>query len=142
MLVDKKGVVMKKEEFRNYLYNRMSYAPASNAISRCNRVEKYYGDLDFHYDQDKCHSLLYGDLELININGDRYTGIASIKNAIRRYCDFCEHLTKETCTIEKEENSNINLNTTKTNKNDMSFDIVIKILSCGILIFLYYYLIY
>lgn len=133
---------MKKEEFRNYLYHRMSYAPASNAISRCNRVEKYYGDLDDHYSKDKCHSLLYGNLELIDINGDRYTGVASIKNAIRRYCDFREHTTKENSVTHKDTVSNITLDTSKIHKRMYGIDIIIKILSWSILVFLYYYIIY
>ena len=85
---------MKKDMFRDFISDKMTFRPIIDTISRCKRVEKYYGDLDIHYSNDKCQSLLDSDLEKIDFNGDRYTGVASLKSAIRRYCDFCEYNSK------------------------------------------------
>lgn len=73
-----------------------------NRLSNCRHVEEYEGDLDAHYAKDQLASLLrrfeYGrDEEARNvsprhripINGDRYTGTATLKAAINLYLKFC-----------------------------------------------------
>lgn len=73
-----------------------------NRLSNCRHVEEYEGDLDARYAEDQMASLLlrfeYGrDEEARNvsprhripIDGDRYTGTATLKAAINLYLKFC-----------------------------------------------------
>jgi hypothetical protein len=75
----------------------MDPAARASRMSNCRRVEQYLGDLDRAYDDDHMESLI-GRLELsrdettprhgIPIDGDLYTGSATLKSAARLYQKF------------------------------------------------------
>ncbi len=84
---------MKVQEFTAYLenYTRLDTRPRGDCISRCKRVEKHLGDLDDFYSEDGLESLLHTltyDLNCIPINGDKTAGMASLKNAVKKYKEF------------------------------------------------------
>jgi len=71
-------------------------------ISNCRHVEEYEGDLDAHWAKDEMRGLLerltYGRDEgarnaptrhRILIDGDPYTGTATLKSAVNLYAKFC-----------------------------------------------------
>lgn len=70
-------------------------------LGNCRRVEEYEGDLDAHWAKDELRGLLarltYGRDEgvrnaptrhRIPIDGDRYTGTATLKSAVNLYAKF------------------------------------------------------
>lgn len=78
-------------------------------LGNCRRVEEYEGDLDAHFAKDQMYGLLrrfeYGrDEEARNvsprhripINGDRYTGTATLKAALNLYLKFSKAWPKGT----------------------------------------------
>lgn len=90
-------------EFGNYLRNvrRSEEGTISSRISDCNRVERYEGDLDEHFDNDQCQALLgrltYSthDQQLnrppkhkIPIDGNVKNGSATLKQAVTLYQRF------------------------------------------------------
>jgi len=51
---------MRINEFRLWLMGKYfdSKTTVQNRISNCKNVEYYYGDLDSHYEKDKCLQIL------------------------------------------------------------------------------------
>ena len=94
---------MRHEEFRVWLCHvkALKESTASSRISNCVNVEKYVGDLDGLFKQDQLYELL-GKLSYskedqrqnrlahhaIPIDGDIYTGTATLRSAIRLYKEF------------------------------------------------------
>jgi hypothetical protein len=90
------------ENFENWLKNRnMDKYAISSRKSNCLRVEQFEGDLDKHFEKDKCMKLLERltytkDDEnnnrrakhCIPINGKIYEGTATLKQAINLYIKF------------------------------------------------------
>lgn len=98
---------MKREEFKNWLINDykegqgMDAGAAENRISNAQKIENAFGDLDDHFENDKLASTLdrlkYSkeDAEKqtplpsgIVIDGDYYTGMASLRQGVNRYLDY------------------------------------------------------
>lgn len=91
---------MNESGFRLWLYNARSYQsrPIMDAISRCRRVERHYGDLDDHYDNDRLAGLLEhlvctpsGECRHcipFRKGADPGKGTASLRTAITRYQEF------------------------------------------------------
>lgn len=93
---------MQTEEFKNWLIEK-NYAQETveNRISNCRKVEKYYEDLDKHFDVDKCQKIL-NELNYtvederennppahpIFINGNIREGSATLKQAVKLYAEF------------------------------------------------------
>ncbi len=83
---------MREDDFRLYLQrSKLQRRPQSDCLSRCKRVEKTYGDLDEHFAKDQLEGLLKAleDDIRIHIDGDRRTGLSSLRTAVRRYKKFC-----------------------------------------------------
>lgn len=97
---------MKREEFKNWLVNNykngkgMGLHAAESRVSNAQKVEDALGNLDTHYEVDKLASVIaelgYSVRETrplpkgIAINGDYVTGMATLRQGIRRYIDFRE----------------------------------------------------
>lgn len=95
---------MKADSFRSWLMNtyvsertgeHLSKAAASNALSRCKRVERRLSmnldrELDRLGDGQALLRHVRGSVEKFNIDGDEYTGIASILSDVRLYALFCD----------------------------------------------------
>ena len=90
-------------DFEQYLRDvrRMSERTIGSRLSNCRRVERYKGDLDEHFDSDKCQDLLrqltysIDDQDRngppkhrIPIDGDVRTGSATLKQAVALYVQF------------------------------------------------------
>lgn len=73
----------------------------SSRVSNCRRVERHKGDLDTHWNRDQLEALRdefeYSKKDQqdgtpprhgVPINGDPYTGTATLKQAIRLYSEF------------------------------------------------------
>ena len=83
------------------LENEYDPRGAATRASNLRRIEHAYGDLNNHYDRDRCRSLLH-DLEYstadkhrnarnpsrIVIDGDVYTGLSTLRSAIRLYIKY------------------------------------------------------
>lgn len=100
---------MKREEFKNWLTNDykegqgMDAGSAENRVSNAQKVENAFGDLDQHYDKDRLafilEALKYPEGETkalpegINIDGNPVTGMATLRQGVRRYLEFrrCEN---------------------------------------------------
>ncbi len=103
--MDSKG--FKRWLEQNYLTRNGTYLqkkPQSDAMSRCNRVEKDEGNLDAHFNKDEMQGLLdiltytrsdassgMPHQHSIIINGDVVNGTASLRNAIKLYQQFNYH---------------------------------------------------
>jgi hypothetical protein len=96
---------MKTNEFITWLTNEKKIKPlvALSRASNCRKVEKEYGDLDSHYELDKGVALLtllkYSKEDErqkrptksnIILEGNIYNGLATLRQAIRRYIEFKE----------------------------------------------------
>lgn len=94
---------METDEFKRWLINVKKQDPSSaqSRVSNCSRVEKFEGNLDIEFQKDGLkallHKLIYtkedSDLHRpvkhkIPINGNRYTGTATLKQAITLYQEF------------------------------------------------------
>lgn len=94
---------MLESDFRDYLRNARHFKETtiSRRIANCRRVERYEGDLDQHFDNDQCRSLLcrltYSAEDYhrqqqpkhnIPINGNLRTGSATLKQAVTHYVQF------------------------------------------------------
>jgi len=95
---------MLQSEFFNWLLERYGNDNGKTANSRksnCLRVEEFEGNLDKHYESDKCHSLLeklsYSTYDerhksiqkhKIPIDGNKRNGSATLKHAIKLYIEF------------------------------------------------------
>ncbi|MCC7520624.1 MAG: DUF91 domain-containing protein [Flavobacteriaceae bacterium] len=111
---------MKLEEFKSWLFKENGNDPKTvqSRISNCKTVENYEGDLEKHFIKDNGLSLLerlnytsddqrneLSPKHKIPINGDKRTGSATLKHAVKLYMNF------------RNSNSNPDENSTK------SFDI-------------------
>ena len=86
--------------FRLWLCNARGYQPRpiGDAVSRCHRVERYYGDLDDLYGKDRLVSLLEhlvctpsGECRhriRFREGADPGKGTASLRSAVKRYQEF------------------------------------------------------
>lgn len=97
---------MKREEFKNWLVKNykngkgMAIHAAESRVSNAQKVEDALGNLDKHYEADKLASVIaqlgYSARETrtlpkgIAINGDYVTGMATLRQGVRRYIDFKE----------------------------------------------------
>lgn len=94
---------MREREFYNWLINIDDLQPntANSRLNNCIRVCEYEGDLDVHYDRDRCQRLLnrliysindarnnYAPRHSIPINGNIYTGTSTLKAAVNKYVNF------------------------------------------------------
>ena len=91
---------MMESEFRDHLRSlrkpdggvRLQKRPIQDYVSRCKRVEGYEGDLDRHFNKDKCRDLLqrlsYPHDHKIPIDGDIRNGSSSLKSAVKLYAEF------------------------------------------------------
>ena len=86
---------MQEEQFEAWLrVEREQVADTVRSrISNCKRVERHEGDLDSHFDADGLAGLMdrlnpSGPEHEIPIDGNDYTGTATLKSAVRLYRDF------------------------------------------------------
>lgn len=98
---------MKREEFKSWLINYykdgqgMEADASENRVSNAQKVENAFGDLDEHFASDKLASTLdrlkYSKEDAENqtplptgivIDGDYYTGMASLRQGVNRYLDY------------------------------------------------------
>ena len=94
---------MLESDFRDYLRNARHFKETTigSRITNCRRVERYEGNLDQHFDNDQCRSLLrrltYSAEDRnqqqqpkhnIPINGNVRTGSARLKQAVTLYVQF------------------------------------------------------
>lgn len=97
------GMGMDKNLFYLWLkdFKKLDNTTSNTRASNCQRIEKYYSDLDTLYDSDRCTSLLeqltYSttDKKLgsqpkhrIPIDGDVYNGTNTLKAALKLYIEF------------------------------------------------------
>ena len=90
-------------DFQQYLRDvrRLSERTIGSRLSNCRRVERYEGDLDEHFESDKCQNLLWQltyssddqdrnrtPKHRIPIDGDVRTGSATLKQAVALYVQF------------------------------------------------------
>jgi hypothetical protein len=95
---------MREQEFRYWLahHTELTDDAQKNALSRCRRVERYEGDLDQYFFENRLRDLLdrlsYGTEDeachappshSIPINGNIRNGTASLSSAVRTYKQFC-----------------------------------------------------
>jgi hypothetical protein len=101
---------MKRESFKNWLINvaGLRESAANSRIGNCSTVENAFGNLDDHYDRDRL-SIVLSQLqysledhrnnkpqhENLSIRGDLYTGLATLKQGVRRYFEFKEEEQQE-----------------------------------------------
>lgn len=100
---------MRKEEFTQWLrgVKKLGEGTISSRVSNVLRVNRVEGDLDKHYQENKCKILLnkfeYSKLDYyekkllkhnIVINGDPVTGTATLKRAVKLYLEFCSSTNK------------------------------------------------
>ena len=90
---------MNEGRFEHWLRTKKDYQESTinSRISNCKRVEKYEGNLDNHFETDELEGLIE-DLTYsredkrqkhkVPINGDFYKGSATLKQAVKLYCDF------------------------------------------------------
>ena len=100
---------MMESAFRNHLRSlhgrdgrrRFNEKTIQNRISNCKNVERHEGDLDQHFDNDRCRNLLHrltystADQDMkrtpnhnIPIDGDIRTGSSTLKSAVKLYSEF------------------------------------------------------
>lgn len=83
---------MQDTAFRNYLLDTgLCDRAQHDYLSRCRRIEKYCGNLDTFFDNNKFDIIVERlESDCIPIHGDRSTGVSSLKTALRRYKKFRE----------------------------------------------------
>lgn len=94
---------MREKQFRDWLNNSLKKETVNSRVSNCQRVEKYLGDLDEHFQKDSLTSLserlIYSKEDekrklparhTIPINGELITGTATLKYAVNLYRQFCD----------------------------------------------------
>ncbi|WP_125869855.1 hypothetical protein [Williamwhitmania taraxaci] len=97
---------MRTNEFKEWLQIKFpdTKTTVNNRISNCNHVEKYYGDLDTHYTENKC-SYIIDELNYstederknasqrhkVPIDGNIRNGSATLKLAVKLYVEFREN---------------------------------------------------
>lgn len=97
---------METEKFKSWLihYKVMLPSVAQSRSSNCARIEQYYNDLDQHFRNDRCESIMTelvytANDELFNrpsmhripINGNIRTGTSTLKAALKLYIEFKNH---------------------------------------------------
>ena len=93
---------MRDADFRNWLSNiyiqrnggRLAQNAINSRIGNCSTIERYEGNLDDLFRRDEMHDLLNRlapatPRHNIPINGDQYTGTATLKTAAKLYQSFC-----------------------------------------------------
>ena len=97
---------MNRVAFNKWLkaVKKLNDTTCKSSISNCLRIEKFYGDLDEIYENDKCASLL-NDLTYstkdytsnippkhrIPIDDNEYTGTQTLRNALKLFIEFKEN---------------------------------------------------
>ena len=105
---------MIESEFRDYLRClrkpdgklRFQETTIRNRVSNCKNVERHEGDLDQHFDKDRCSDLLqrlsYSIVDhdtnnppnhKVPIDGDLRNGSATLKSAVKLYAEFRQRRT-------------------------------------------------
>jgi hypothetical protein len=92
---------MNETEFSTWLSNKFSIRTSGSRLANCRRIEQFEGDLDTHFKTDQGVSLIeklsYSTDDKRNnrvashsipINGDRYNGTATFKQAAKLYFEF------------------------------------------------------
>jgi len=92
---------LKEQEFKKWLSEKFKKTVAQSRFSNCVRVENHVGDLDQLFENDQCQNLLeslvYSTADQINnkqpkhsipIDGNKRTGSATLKQAVKLYVDF------------------------------------------------------
>lgn len=89
---------MNKRSFYRWLQAIKKYdqATCNSILSSCQKIEKYYGNLDEIYDKDKCKNLKQELKELnsknnIPIDVDMHVETAAFRNALNLYLEFKEN---------------------------------------------------
>lgn len=98
---------MIREDFKNWMIENKGYDvnTANTRIGNCSTIEQAYGDLDEHYQKDRLNQLFnllkYSKqdereekkpIEPLEIEGIVYDGLATLRQGLRRYCEFKLHL--------------------------------------------------
>jgi hypothetical protein len=103
---------MQKEKFFQWLIdNKYNVSTSKTRIANCLRVSEHEGDLDEHFEKDKCKEVIdnltytISDKRLnkspkhtIPISGDIYKGTATLKQAVHLYIKFrlhCVHINED-----------------------------------------------
>src|SRR5262245_2666223 len=91
--------------FTHWMHHQhgLSEPTCLSRVANCRRIEDYEGDLDAQYTADRCAGLLKRlhytrddanagrrALHRIPINGDPYTGTATLRTAVQLYVQFRE----------------------------------------------------
>lgn len=93
-----------RSRFENWLVTTgMTPRAAQSYGSRLARIVGAYGDIDAQYSTDRCASLLaqlrYSTADKdrsapnrsrIKIDGDLYTGLATLRSVVNKYVEFCD----------------------------------------------------
>jgi hypothetical protein len=92
---------MREEPFREWLAQKFDPTVAGARFSNCRTIEKYYGDLDASYDNDRLASVVAELMYSINderagrvnpskvpIDGNIRNGLATLKSAVKLYTVF------------------------------------------------------
>ncbi len=93
---------MREKEFVSWLtQNGMKDNSAGSRLKSCLRICEYEGDLDVHYERDRCRELMsrlkysrddeFRDLPTrhnVPISGDVYNGTATLRAALKQYIIF------------------------------------------------------
>lgn len=106
---------MNENSFYKWLktIKKLSENACKSRLSNCRKIEEYYGDLDAHYDRDRCESILSGltysegDSEKnispkhkIPIEGDTYAKTQVLRDSLYLFIEFKENrLLKEIMTM-------------------------------------------
>ena len=92
-----------EETYRIPAGGRMKREARQSRVSNCRRVEEFLGDLDQHWRSDRLAHVIdvltfsradSAPKHDIPIDGDPYTGTATLRAATRLYAQFCEHTTR------------------------------------------------
>jgi hypothetical protein len=92
---------MQEQAFKSWLLKKYQKNTANSRFSNCQNVENYVGDLDGHFNDDKCFTLIenltYSGADerdnqsarhSIPINGNIRNGSSTLKQAVKLYVDF------------------------------------------------------
>jgi len=94
---------MQRQEFKDWLIDNKKYdiTTANSRIGNCSTIEQAYGNLDEHYENDRLSSvlnwLIYSKKDKredvkpqppLEIDGDVYTGLATLRQGLNRYLEF------------------------------------------------------
>ena len=94
---------MQREEFKDWLIKNKGYdtTTTNSRLGNCSTIEQAYGNLDEHYEKDRLNTvsklLKYSRKDEIEgvkpkppleINGDIYNGLATLRQALNRYLEY------------------------------------------------------